>query len=279
MKKTAYLASFIFLSAMLAAVLSIILSADKNSAKEEEKHSDLLIVETEESLFENEPEAEGAEKSELLLPDLQIEKLKDVYIEIGSDGKKFLRFPGTFANRGDGPLELEGTRAIDIQKVRAMQNIYKKDKTMEKRFVGDFVFHPDHNHWHFENFVEFGIYALKNDSEPDQKLAGTGKLTFCIHDYAPLPENLPGKPDKAVYPWCDNYADIQGISVGWADTYVAEIPGQEIDITGIPDGKYAFRASIDPENLIMEKVEDNNFSFSLIEISGNNARIISDPPL
>lgn len=213
-----------------------------------------------------------------LAPDLQVKKLSDAYIISGPDDKRILRFPGTFANTGDGPLELVGTSDQGIGTTRAVQRICKKNGTKNERFVGDFVFHSTHDHWHFEDFVEFEILSLKENSESDQRLLGTGKVTYCLHDYAPLPEAFAGKPEKIVYPWCGSSADIQGISVGWVDTYLADVPGQELDVTDLPDGTYAFRSVVDPENRIAEKDENNNNSITLIKITGNTVEILSDPP-
>jgi len=212
----------------------------------------------------------------LLLPDLQVKKLSGARIDISPDGRKILRFPGTFTNTGDGPLEVVGSLDEKTGTTMAIQQIYYMDGTKDEKFVGSFIFHEDHSHWHFENFVEFGIYTLKDGAEPDQKIASTGKMTFCIHDYAPLSEDFPGKPTAAVYPWCDNSPYIQGISVGWEDTYNADVPGQEIDITRLNDGTYAFIATVDPENRLEEKIEDNNSAVSFIHISGNAISVLPE---
>lgn len=225
-------------------------------------------------LDEGPVEAENEPEPEALLPDIRIEELSDAYIVTGPGGQKKLRFPATFINTGDGPLELVGALEEETGTTRATQNIIRKDGSTEERHVGNFVFHDDHKHWHFEDFVEFELFSLKEKGEPDQKLASTGKMTFCIQDYAPLSDDFPGKPAEAVYPQC--VSDMQGISVGWADTYLAEIPGQEIDIAGISDGVYAFRSIVDPENRVLEKDETNNSSITYIEIMGNDVRILSD---
>lgn len=212
-----------------------------------------------------------------LLPDLKAQALSNAYIVSNANDKKILRFQGTFMNVGDGPLELAGSPDAETGTTLATQRVYKKSGAPKEMLIGNFIFHPTHNHWHFENFVEFEILSLKNKRELDKTLVSTGKMTFCLHDYAPLDKTFPGKPEEAVYPWCDSSADIQGISTGWVDTYNAEIPGQELDISNIPDGIYAFRSVVDPENRILEKNENNNFSVSFIEIAKNNVSIIPAP--
>lgn len=212
---------------------------------------------------------------DLLLPDLQVAPLAEAYIVFGPGRARTLRFPGTFINRGDGPLEFIGVPDDQTHTVNAIQHIYKKDGSREEKHVGNFFFLDSHSHWHFENFVEFELYGLKNNDELDQKLVGTGKMTFCVHDFAPLAETLPGKPTEPAYPLC--VSELQGISVGWADTYVADIEGQELDITDLADGIYGFRSIADPDNRILEKNEDNNVSVSYLEIAGNRVRVIPAP--
>lgn len=246
--------------------------AENISAQEGEISQANLSAETQ----PNEPEASSQEiDSNLLLPDLRIEPLVDPRIQLNQSGRKVLRFPGTFTNIGEGPLELIGQKDSETNTTRATQRIYKKEGEPDERLVGNFVVHPTHNHWHFENFVEFELYSYKEDGSLNEQLLTTGKMTFCIHDFAPSDESLPGKPERQVYPQC--ISEIQGISVGWADTYQSHVSGQELDITDIADGRYAFQGVADPENRITEKDETNNTSIVYIEIKGNTVEILSTP--
>ncbi len=230
----------------------------------------------------NSPQKGASERPDVnsgaLLPDLWVQKLASAYIVAGADGSRALRFPGTFANTGDGPLELEGNPNEDGETIRATQIIYQKDGSKEERLAGDFIFHPTHRHWHFEDFVSFSLLETENDNQPGRELVSTGKITYCIHDYGSLPDDYPGKPGSIVYPWCAASFETQGISVGWVDTYTADVPGQELDITNLPDGTYAFRAVADPENRLIEKDESNNTTITFIEIEQNSVRILDNHP-
>jgi hypothetical protein len=55
-----------------------------------------------------------------------------------------------------------------------------------------------------------------------------------------------------VYTTCEQ--DIQGLSVGWGDTYRFGIADQWIDVgnTPLPDGRYVLRSVADPRNLLDE---------------------------
>lgn len=90
---------------------------------------------------------ENEENQDLLLPDLQVEKLSDAYIEVSPDRKRVLRFPGEFINIGDGALELAGSLDEKTKTTSAIQRIYKKDGTKDERYVGNFVYHDTHNHF------------------------------------------------------------------------------------------------------------------------------------
>jgi len=270
---------FIILSFL---IITLLIYAGKNISKNDEKSeiSTERPADTLKSDGTSIPAAIPASEidPDWLLPDLQVQTLDNAQIVSGANNKRSLRFPGTFINTGDGPLELAGSPDKETNTIRATQRVFKKNGSPDEKLVGNFIFHPTHNHWHFENFVEFELWSLKSKAELDQKIIGTGKMTFCIHDYAPLPDSYPGKPENIVYPWCDSSADIQGISVGWEDTYKSDVPGQELDISSLPDGKYAFRSIVDPENLIIEKDERNNSSVSIIEIVKNTVRIFSAAP-
>ncbi len=212
---------------------------------------------------------------DLLLPDLVGEKLSDVFIEF-ERGEKVLHFDTTVSNIGDGPLEMWGSYNPNTDSIMASQRIYKKDGTYIETLTGNFIYHEEHAHWHFEEFTEFELYTYRSDGIPDKKLTSTGKMTFCLFDRNFLYDSsLPGVTDTAGYPNCDPV--IQGISVGWSDTYGAKTPGQDLELGNIPDGRYAVRSVTDPRNRIVEKNEDNNITVSYIEINGDNVSILSGP--
>lgn len=58
------------------------------------------------------------------------------------------------------------------------------------------------------------------------------------------------------------------MSPGWSDVYGFTLPGQEIDISDLPDGLYRFWAQADPDGWFTEASEDNNLTWSIIELSG-----------
>ena len=49
-----------------------------------------------------------------------------------------------------------------------------------------------------------------------------------------------------------------GISVGWGDAYLPSYQFQAIDVTGTPPGKYRLCATVNPQNVWLEKSDANN---------------------
>lgn len=205
-----------------------------------------------------------------LLPDLITwvtnSYLKDAYVQ-WSGGKKLLRFSNTVANRGSGPLELYGVVNNSTGATDAYQVVYNDNGSQTTYLVGQFVFagHEDHNHWHFDKFA---IYELR-DPATDALVAGGNKVSFCLLDYTKYTaENISGSPASGVYT-CSN----QGISKGWADVYSANLDGQFIDITGLPDGNYVLRSIADPLDKLHEEPNTNNVGQITITITGDTVTV------
>jgi hypothetical protein len=59
----------------------------------------------------------------------------------------------------------------------------------------------------------------------------------------------------------------EGISVGYGDDYDAHLEGQEIDITGLPPGRYLLVHTVNPDRSLAELSYENNTSRALIRIA------------
>ncbi len=64
--------------------------------------------------------------------------------------------------------------------------------------------------------------------------------------------------------------------MGWGDTYPAKLEGQELNITGIEDGKYLIRSGVNVEGKILESDYTNNFASLYVEIKGNTLIILEN---
>jgi hypothetical protein len=67
-----------------------------------------------------------------------------------------------------------------------------------------------------------------------------------------------------------------GLSVGWVDDYSWVLPGQSIDVTAVPDGKYRLYATVDDQHWFREATRSNDLSWADIELStkANGARAV-----
>jgi hypothetical protein len=176
------------------------------------------------------------------LPNLHTEPAQDLRLE-RQGNKTYLRFSAISFNDGDGPLELKGGPVNRQQKKqKVFQCIYSSESSdpVCTSPVGDFVWHPAHNHFHLENYMTYDLLKVEgNGLVPLNR--STSKTSFCVMDY--MPHGSTTAP--AVYTTCNN--QVQGMSVGWADKYGYWLAGQEIDVTGLQNGTYLLRLTVNPQ--------------------------------
>ncbi len=184
-----------------------------------------------------------------------------------STGGKEIRFSTRSWNKGVGPLELvAGETGSQGQNV--YQRVYLSDGSHVDYFAGTFVWHPAHNHFHFEGYA---LYSLEPINAPGGSPKSGNKTTFCIMDTNKIDASLPGAPQQAVYSTCGT--TIQGMSVGWADTYGYTLEGQSVDFTGNPSGDYCLTIQIDPKGRLLETDEQDNVASSLLHIDVERSTI------
>jgi hypothetical protein len=213
--------------------------------------------------------------------------------EISIDGATHyvVRFTATIWNAGQGPLELRGESAADH---RAYQRIYDDAGGFtDEQISGGFTYFEPHQHWHFENFA---LYQLWPKDDFDQWLASgreqgqprwqgsktTGENeSFCIRDSEPI-QNLDGSPGAPAYSPCDQA--VQGISVGWGDTYPFTLTQQWVDVgtTDLVDGQYVLRVVADPAQVLHQAESQDGTAaareaLTVFEVSGNETEVLPGP--
>lgn len=171
-----------------------------------------------------------------------------------------LIFSTTSWNSGLGPLELRAGETSS-QGQNVYQRVYLSDGTYYDHLAGTFEWHPEHNHFHFEDYA---LYTLQPAGASGGSDRIGNKTTFCVMDTGKIDGSLPGAPALPVYVTCN--PDVQGMSVGWGDTYVRTLAGQGIDVTGLPEGDYRLFIEIDPKSRIIETNDGDNVSCTLLHI-------------
>ena len=180
-----------------------------------------------------------------------------------------LRFSVTIWNAGEGPLELRGVSSADTATTLVLQRVYDERDEVVELPVGGFVYHEAHNHWHFEQFAEYQLWTRaefdrwllsgRTEGQPGwrgSKTTGQGE-SFCIRDSRRI-ASLPNSPPTRGYNDCGH--DLQGVSVGWGDTYASSLPEQWIDLgeAPLPSGDYALRVIADPAERIHESASEED---------------------
>jgi hypothetical protein len=173
-------------------------------------------------------------------------------------GHTLLRLASATPNIGIGPLELIGSSSAP----GVYQRIYRNDGSFYDRYAGTFTFHPGHGHLHFDNWLNFNIRSVLPGDGVGAIVVAGDKTSSAIIDLQNYDEGLPGHPSIAQY----SGGLVQGLSVGWADVYGADLEDQWIDITGIVPGSYWLEEVVDPANNILELNESNNVARILIDL-------------
>ena len=185
-----------------------------------------------------------------LLPDMRT--VVPAHLNLVNEHQRdLLRFSNGVANTGSGPWALrpepsiEYAKANNLSEVSAVQEIrdsgayYKcgeqpKQVTdcynvVSESVAGTFLFHPEHNHWHIDDIA---LFEIRKGSPTGPVVGGNSiKTTFCLIDWYKLDDNSPAG-ERVFF---DCYTSYQGISSGWVDQYHQATPGQELDLTGVPN--------------------------------------------
>lgn len=205
-----------------------------------------------------------------LKPNLQAFPAGNLAIVQDISGAIQLLFGATTWNNGDGPLVLVAGEADPATlKQKVYQRVFLSDGSFYDRVAGDFVWHPSHNHFHFEDYA---LYTLQPFNAPGASARTSAKTSFCVMDTTAIDTRLPGAPNKPVYTTCGNV--MQGMSVGWGDTYGSQLAGQSIDLTGLPDGDYKLIIEADPKKRLLEINDSDNASCVLLRISNLSLDIL-----
>jgi Lysyl oxidase len=212
-----------------------------------------------------------------LLPDLDVVTPQGPLIETRFiNGRKHFKlgFISAAVNIGRGPVVVVGHRTSPSQPMVAEQIVsLAGGGTLTLHDVGrlHYVSYPSHQHFHYLGFM---TYELRRASDyhlvrPDEK---TG---FCLGDRYPAPgkARLEAAPRKPVFTgFCAGHDPTalsvrEGISVGYGDIYTQIREGQDVDLTGLPAGKYYLVHRVNPTRALRESDYANNSSSVLLQLT------------
>ena len=170
-------------------------------------------------------------------------------------GRILLRLTTAMANRGRGAMELTGGMSYPDGTQDVYQRIFLEGGGSTTRLAGKFIYHPAHEHIHFDNFATYNLRDVTAGNGVGGVRASGDKISFCLLDIDHFNPGLPGSPPGGRYESC---GQTQGVSVGWADVYDQSLPDQWIDVTDVTDGTYWLEVVSDPDNRLTESDETNN---------------------
>jgi len=209
-----------------------------------------------------------------LLPDITPGIPKHLNIH-NQQQNEFLRFTNVWANVGDGALEFEEGQVVGNQQ-QALQNLYDNPEdfgippnSIWSEVTGDFIFHPNHNHWHIDDVGEFSV-RIDDNGSPGTIAPGADslKIGFCIVDVFRYDEDKSSPTSEKIYWDCET--DLQGIQPGWADQYHQSVEGNQINISNLDDGTYFLVHKWNPLDLFVDEDDTNNEAWVKFDLSQNN---------
>ena len=207
---------------------------------------------------------------------------------VNQQQNEYLRFSNGIANTGGGPWAMRPEHELGstptttaIQEIRS-SNAQHLCGTQPKpndpcytilseHAVSIFEYHATHNHWHTADVARFEV----RKGSPTGPVVGTNsiKVGFCLLDLYKLEDNAPTSQKT----FWDCYTSYQGVSVGWVDQYHQSTDGQQVDLTGAPNGTdYYLVSTTNPTGVFLEQSKTNNTAwvkFTLSADSNGNRKV------
>lgn len=182
---------------------------------------------------------------------------KEWYLDtLEKPGRVLLRFASMTSNMGEGMLHVVALKPPSEATTQPVQQRIYGDYTVFARDAGNFVYHPQHEHFHLDRFETYELRPVKS---PKVVASGT-KVSFCLTDIA----KVPGRPERPPMSLSLDLPPLscgtreQGISAGFTDYYGPKLPDQWVDVTDVPTGEYELVLTSDPDNVMVESDETNN---------------------
>jgi hypothetical protein len=211
-----------------------------------------------------------------LLPDLRTAPPADLTIEFARGHRRLLRLSNLVWNSGQGALELAGALNPSTQQTIVVQQLARPgSETAFEYVVGEFVYHPTHAHFHLEDFAIYQLWRLTPDGELSTLAASGEKLSYCLMETNVVDRDNPNFTRRRSHTECGQ--ETQGILPGWGDRYNAELDGQIIDITTVPDGRYALLSTANPNGTLLESDFTNNTGAVVIDLRSTRVTVVGQP--
>ena len=211
---------------------------------------------------------------EPLLPDLQVLEPSSLYIVAATDDEeKRLKFATVMWNAGPGVLEVHGREDPETGQISVQQVLYGDGGLqVPGGTVGRFNFEHRHGHLHLSEFARYELWSVAEDGSLLELVALNDNVGFCLMDNVLVDKELTVGDGEPKYP-LECSGDVQGISPGYGDIYVAQLFEQDLVITDVPDGRYALINTVNPTGVIVEATTENNSAMVYLVLEGDTVRL------
>jgi WD40-like Beta Propeller Repeat/Lysyl oxidase len=204
-----------------------------------------------------------------LLPDLEQRAPHGLTIR-AERGRFRLGFASAVDNVGAGPVWLLATRTPKRGVMRASQYIALRGGGRRiYRNAGLLRYTPDppHHHWHYLGFERYELRRAGNF----RLLVRDRKSGFCLADHYGHAGHRVRVARAKFLGRCGQFQPLarrieQGSSVGYTDRYPAHFHGQNLDVTGLIDGRYWLIHRANSRRRLREQRYGNNAAAVLIRL-------------
>ena len=161
----------------------------------------------------------------------------------------------------------------------ARQWIYYSDGSHITRPAGEFEFHLEHGHYHYDDILQYRLYKVTDRKTGKYVHAGKGvKSGFCPADELFTDwhtfDQAESSYGNANCGYTGSGEGVIGQSQGWGDVYRYQRPGQYVDFGTNGDGFYLVRATADLYDHVLETNENDNSGYALIHVVGDHVNIV-----
>jgi len=223
-------------------------------------------------------DAELAPSRRVRPPDLDQRAPRDLIVRAAGGRRFVLGFTSATDNLGLGPLWLRArrpTRSHPMLVEQLVQHDGGGVTTLRGVGVLRYERHPPHRHWHLDDFVRYELRSLDGRVVVRDRKSG-----FCLIDRWGFARRVRGiRP--ALPRFVGDCATLQpdalrveqGSSVGYTDRYPAFFHGQDLELTGLPAGRYLLVQTANPERRLREVDYSNNAASLLVRVSWPSGRV------
>jgi hypothetical protein len=220
--------------------------------------------------------APRAPAATIAYPDLQVQvPTNNMYVSHPTPATTTLGFSHITWNSGAGPFEIRPSYNSATGISQGFQALYTMTSPGVWSFdhtapiVAPMVYDTTTFNYRFP-LTAFWLYNASSSGGLGSLVATSPKTQFCIEEDKYV-GGVPNTPPTSKYlpATCESPNGVLGLQVGWGDEYDASDEGENIDITGLPDGKYWLRAEADPYHYIAESNASDNITDTEIQITGS----------